>query len=383
MEINPDRYQAMSKREILRELIGHVSTSESDYDEKEHRSGNSTDLNLYLLDNQGYEIGALDDQINHIVQSEQIRGHAKNFVQDHTISEEVVGDEVSIVRITTPEKTRTDDSVWISQGDYIWVLTIERQEWRRTIENLIKYLPTVERLFLSSDYLEALTSDIVDSYVSGFTAQYHAPHADRRATLRFHGGTQRDLEKAEEVFGAKPTRIEFNQTNSPSAAIGAAGTNEGRLSWQFVLQGSEEKAVETLLSVSEDYQSLDRESFEVNYSSELNKLEHGFAVDGFTAIELKDPDRAISEDESRLIDELKDEVLNSNQYRYGWRGDETLRVYDTYHEEIFDLALEPPNIIIYPRESATSLSLRDIVQSIFEFDSTYTLEKVENPVAAQ
>lgn len=27
------------------------------------------------------------------------------------------------------------------------------------------------------------------------------------------------------------------------------------------------------------------------------------------------------------------------------------------------------------------MSLRDIVQEIFEYDSTYSLEKVENPVA--
>jgi hypothetical protein len=258
-----------------------------------------------------------------------------------------------------------------------------RQKWREnTIENLIKYLPQVERLYLSSEYLDAVTSDdvIQDSYVSGFTAKYHAPYAEREATLRFHGGRKEDLKKAEDVFNAKPTRIEFDQTNSPTAAIQGASTNDGRLSLQSVVRGSQDKAVETLLSVSEEYQKLDKSSFEVTHAPIQRSTETGFSVDGFTAIELTDPDRDAMSNQS-LMDELKENVLNGNQYRYGVRDKDTIRVFDTYHDEIFDLAIEGSDIIVYPRETATAMSLRDIVQEIFEYDSTYSHEKVENPVA--
>lgn len=384
MDINPDRFCQMSKKEILYEFIEHVTTSEEHHEEKEHRSGKSTDLNLYLLDNQGYEIGSLDDHINYITKSDRVRGYAKNFVSKHTFSEQILGEDSAIVSVTVPEKSRTDDSVWIAQGEYIWVLTTERQKWRKkTIENLIKYLSQVERLFLSSEYLDAVTGEevIEDSSISGFTAQYHAPYADRQATLRFHGGRKEDLKKAEKHFDAKPTRIEFDQTNSPEAAIQGAGTNDGRLSFQSVVRGSQDKAVETLLSVSEEYQELDKASFDVEHKPIHRSFENGFSVDGFTAIELTDPDRDTESDES-LIEELKENVLNSNQYRFGDRDRNTLRVYDTHHDEIFDLAIEGADIIVYPRETATSMSLRDIVQEIFEYDSTYSLEKVETPVAS-
>ncbi|MCL9812599.1 hypothetical protein [Natranaeroarchaeum aerophilus] len=374
----------MSKREILREFIEHVATSKEDNEDKEHRSGSSTDLNLYLLDNQGMEVGSLDDYINHITQSKRVRGHAKKFVEKYTFSEETLGDDTAIVGVTVPKKSRTDESVWIAHGEYIWVLTTVRQKWRKkTIEKLIKYLPQVERLYLSSDYLDAVTDDnvIQDSYVSGFTAKYHAPYAERKATLRFHGGRKEDLEKAEEVFDAKPTRIEFDQTNSPTAAIQGSSTNEGRLSLQSVVRGSQDKAVETLLSVSEEYQDLDKASFEVEHAPTHRSTDTGFSVDGFTAIELTNPDRDAESNES-LIEELKDNVLNGNQYRFGERERDTLRVYDTHHDEIFDLAVEGPNIIVYPRETATSMSLRDIVQEIFEYDSTYSQNKVGNPVAS-
>ena len=383
MNLDPDRYRQMSKQETLRQLIEHVTTSEENQEDKEHRSGSSTDLNVYLLDNQGFEIGSFDEYINHITQSDRVRGNAKNFVSKYTFSEETVGDETSIIGITVPKKSRTDESVWITHGEYIWVLTTVRQGWReKTIENLIKYLPQVERLYLSSDYLDAVTDEdvIQDSYISGFTAQYHAPYAERQATLQFHGGREEDLRKAEEVFDAKPTRIEFDQTNSPTAAIQGASTNDGRLSLQSVVRGSQDKAAETLLSVSEEYQELDKASFEVEYAPIHRSTDSGFSVDGFTAIELTDPDRDAESDQS-LIEELKKNVVNGNQYRFGQRDRDTLRVYDTYHDEIFDLAVEDPDIIIYPREPATSMSLRDIVQEIFEYDSTYSQEKVENPIA--
>ncbi len=104
-------------------------------------------------------------------------------------------------------------------------------------------------------------------------------------------------------------------------------------------------------------------------------------MNSFTAIELTDPDRDSDIDES-LIEELKENVLNGLRYKFGQRDQNTLRVYDTYHEEIFDLAVERSNIILYPRESATAMSLRDVVQEIYEYDSTYSHKKVENPVAA-
>lgn len=384
MKLDPDRYHQMSKREILRDLIEHVTTSENDQENKEHRSGSSTDLNLYLLDNQGYKIGTLDETINYITQSEEISGHAKNYVSKHTFSEKIVGDEVAIVSITTPEKSRIDDSIWIEQGGYIWVLTTERQEWRkRTIENLIKYLPDVERLYISSEYLDTLTGQevIQDSHISGFTSQYHAPYAERKATLRFHGGRREDLEKAERVFDAKPTRIEFDQTNSPEAAIQGASTNDGRLSIQSVRTGSQDKAVETLLSVSEEYQELDRSHFKIDHVARHDSFEKGFSVDGFTAIELTDPDRTTETSQS-LIEEIRENVLNGPQYKFGQRDEGTLRVCDTHHNEIFDIAVEPPDIIIYPRQPATAMSIRDIVQEIFSYDSTYSQEKVENPVAS-
>jgi len=385
MDFDPADYEDKSKRDILRALVEYVVKTDEEMEDKTTRSGGQTDLNLYLCDNQGFQIGHLDHWVHQLTEDDRITGHATNFASEHTFSETVADDDISIVTITTPAKGREDEFLFVTtnDGDYLWVITTVHSDWRdKTIERLLDYLPCIERLFLSSDDLEDLTTDIRDSRVSGFTAKYHAPNRERDATLRFTGAEPDDLKKAEEVFEAKPTRIDFDQTNSPSTAIQGANTNNGRISMRSVRDGSEPKAVETLLGITEGYQSLDHARFDVKFQSELEKLENGFAVDGFTAIELTDPDR----DEAtaqELVADLETHVLNGNRYRHGLRdGGTKIRVFDTEHDETFDVALEPPEIVLYTRRTTSALSLREFVREVYtELDSTYSLEKKQNPVA--
>jgi hypothetical protein len=387
MDLDPANYKDKSKREILRELVEYVVKTDEDMEEKETRSGGDTDLNIYLCDNQGFNISELDYWVHQLIDDDRITGHAGNFAREHTFAEDVADEDISVVTISTPAKGREDEFLFVTteDEDYLWVITTVHSDWRdKTIERLLDYLPCVERLYLSSDDLEDLTSDISDSRVSGFTAKYHAPNRERDATLRFTGAEPGDLETAEEAFDAKPTRIDFDQTNSPSTAIQGANTSDGRISMRSVRTGSEPRAVETLLGITEGYQELDQARFDVEYPAELDKLENGFTVDGFTAVELTDPDRDDATP-NELVEELAAHVLNGNQYRYGIRdGGTKLRVWDTEHDETFDVALEPPNIILYARDSTTALSLREFVREIYEdLDSTYSLRKQQNPMAIQ
>ncbi|GGN24930.1 hypothetical protein [Halarchaeum nitratireducens] len=390
MDMDPAEYANKSKREILHELVEYVVKTDEEMEDKGTRSGGQTDLNIYLCDNQGFEIGNLDHWVHQFTEDDSITGHATNFAEEHTFSEDVADDDLSVVTITTPDKGREDEFLFVttngnSEEDYLWVLTTVHSDWRdKTIERFLSYLPCVERLYLSSDDLEEVTGDIRDSRVSGFTAKYHAPNRQRNATLRFTGAEPGDLETAEDAFDAKPTRIDFDQTNSPTTAIQGANTNTGRISMRSVRDGSEPKAVETLLGITEGYQRLDQARFEVKFEAALDDLDNGFTVDGFTAVELADPDRDDADPED-LIDELESDVLNGNRYRHGIRdGGTKIRVFDTEHDETFDVALEPPNIVLYARKSTSSLSLRAFVREVYsELDSTYSLEKHQNPVAIQ
>jgi hypothetical protein len=385
MNISPSDLKGKSTREILEKLIGYVVKSDKEMDEKTTRSGEQTDLNIHLCDNQGYEVGELNKWVTHLAESDHITGHAANYVAEHTFSEEIASDDIALITITTPAKDREDDFVVITSNGYLWALTTTHSDWRKkTIENLLGYLPCVERLYLSADDLEDLTKGIRDSRISGFTAKYHAPNRERNATLQFSGAERGDLEKADEAFDAKPTRIEFDQKNSPATAIQGANTNDGRLTMQSVRQGSEAKAVETLIGLTEGYQNLDQQSFNVERDPTIRLIDNGFSVAGFTAVELTDPDRDDATEEE-LVAEIEEKALNGNQYRYGMRDNgRKIRVFDTDHGETFDVALEPPDIILYARQTTTALSLRSFVREVYnDLDSTYSLSKVQNPVALE
>jgi len=381
MNISLDNLKDKDKEEIIRNLVEHVVKTEEEVERKETRGGKKTDLKLYLLDNQGFEIGQLNPTIEFLSSNDDTGKNAKSFIEDHVIDENQVSEDISLVSISTPSANRTDDFIFIQNNGYLWILTTERKKWtKKTVENLIKYLPSVERLYLSSEALEDMVEDLDDAYVSGFTAKYHSPSRTRDATLVFHGAEEDDLDKAEEAFQAKPTRIEFDQTNSPAAAIQGSQANDGELSIESVKDGSEAKAVATLMGLSEEFQTRDRETFEVEYPAERSFLENGgFSVNGFTAIELTDPDR---DSAPNLAAELQEEILSSNQYDIGHWGDDTIFVHDSEHQEIFEVGLEPPDIILYARESTSALSLRSFCQDIIdEFDSTYSIQKRQNRIA--
>lgn len=379
MDISPSALEGQSTREVLSELVEYVVESDDEMCEKSTRGGDQTDLNVYLCDNDGFEIGEMDHWVTRLTEDETISGHTESYIGDHTISEVVAAENTSVVTITTPEKTREDEFVFVTSNGYLWVFTTVHSNWReKTIENLLNYLPCVERLYLSSEDLERLSDGIPDARVSGFTAKYHAPNRERDATLVFSGAEEDDLERAEETFNAKPTRIAFDQTNSPTTAIQGANNNDGRLTLQSVRKGSQQKAVETLLSLTREYQSLDEEKFEVSYVPAQGRFGSGYAVTGFTSVELVDPDRTDVSDEE-LLEELGETILNGSRYDYAERDlGRKLRILDTDCDEVFDLAPEAPNIVLYARENTTALSLRAFVKRVYEdFDSTYRLKKSE------
>jgi len=97
-----------------------------------------------------------------------------------------------------------------------------------------------------------------------------------------------------------------------------------------VREGSEAKAVNTILGLTEDYQERDRANYEVEHKPTRTIFDDGSqAIDGHTAIELTDPDR---DDAPNLAEELQEDVLSGLQYNAGMWGDDTFFVQDKEHE---------------------------------------------------
>lgn len=384
MTIEPDSLEGKSKKAIIRRFVKEVTATDEEIEEKETRQGPTTDIKIFVVDNKGLKLGEIERTIEEFQQDDTTSQHAKNFLSDHIIEEHHVEEDISLIEFTTPNYSRTDSFIFIDHGSYLWIITNERKKWtEKTIEKLLKYLPQIERVYLSYEDLEEIVGELHDADVSGFTARYHSPYRTRDATLMFHGAEPKDMERAKETFQATVSRIEYNQKNSPSTAIQGAGTNDGQLSLESVRQGSQDKAVETIHSLTEEYERRDFNNFEVELELGYQFFEHGFTTGDYTSIELFDPDRESDQNSIQMMaEELRDEVLSQNTYEYGEWGDDTFFVHDKEHKEVFEVGIEPPNIVVHARETTTALSLRAFCQVVIdEFDSTYSIKKTEAKVS--
>lgn len=379
MNIKPADIRGLDSREIVLELVDEITKTGNEMEEKETRGDKTTDLKLYIVDSVEDTQGNFQDACLDIAEDNQAKKPARDFFQHVVIDEEQIDENISFLGITTPRYERTDEAIVIDRGDALWFLTTELKEWLEdTVEKLIKYLPQLDRVYLSAEDLEDSMRSIADSEVAGFTAEYHSQHKDRDATLQFHGAEQNDLQKAENTFSATPTRIEFNQKNSPQTAIQGSGSNDGLLKLESVRKDSEAKAADTLLSTSDRFVDQDSGRYDVNADTTWKFFDPGFVVDEFTSIELYDPER----DQADYLDEeIEDEILCKNRYQYGRWGENTFFVYDKDHEEVFELGIESTELALHARESTTALSLRSFCKSILDsFDSTYSLRKKETRV---
>jgi len=144
MEIDPTSLQGHDKEDIISVFIEHVVKTEEEVEEKETRGGKTTDLKLYLLDNQGFEFGTIETTVEHLATSDDTDRNTKKLIADHVVDEQSIDDDLSFLQISTPDAGRTDDFLVVRSNGYFWILTTERKEWcRKTVEKLIQYLPAL------------------------------------------------------------------------------------------------------------------------------------------------------------------------------------------------------------------------------------------------
>lgn len=374
--MNLDSHELGGKdtEDILAELVGHVVKSDAELREDIEDDSRDTELKVFVAENRGYELGTLDSEIRALAESSQSGKNVQDFISGHTFSEELLNDEVSYVEIHTTNYERTDQFIFLDDGEYLKVLTAERRDWtKKTVERLLDYLPTLDRLFLSSDDLRDIVDDLPKTTISGFTAKYYSYESDQSVTIQFHGGSEADLEKVQSEFGARPTRLEFDQANSPAVALKSSIDRNGYFKLTRVRHGSESKGLETLEEIFNDYQRFDREHFSVEAVPKRVPVKGGFTVEGFTTLQLLEDDGPGG---GRPLEDLKEAILSKRRYEFTeWEPGNYL-VFDSEHNEPFEIGVEDRDLAVYAKEATTAATLRDFCNLILEeFNSAYGLKK--------
>lgn len=386
VKLNPENYKEESTRQIVERLIDHVTKTDQEIvQEGKQERKKTTDLKVYLAENRGLKKGDLNDRIEELMFSGELTKRAAEFFDGHLFEEEPLNEQVSYLEIRTPKYDRTDQFVLLFSDSYLRVLTTVRKDWAEsTIEKLIRYIPELERVFLSSDDLESIASKFDKTKVSGFTAKYRPYYKDQSVTIQFHGAEQEDLEKVEEEFNARPSRLEISRANSPMEAVSASTDMHGYFSVDRIREGSEEVGYETVMELGLNYEERDRENFEVKYKPRKQALSQGYVTEGFTVLELieqlRDQENGPSEEELRI--RLREEIIEGKRrYVFSTWEKGNFLVFDKERQEPFEIAVENRNIILYAKPATTSVTLRDFCDIIEEeFNTTYDWVKTSGKV---
>lgn len=387
MRFNPGNLEGEDTERIINRLVRYVTkTDEEIVEEGKEEKKKTNELKVFVAENRGFDLGALNSRIEELLYSEGITKHAGDFFDNHIFEEEKLNPEVSYVEIRTPDYDRADQFIFLKENGYLRVVTAERRKWtKKTVEKLIRYLPELERLFLSSNDLEEIVEDLRKTDISGFTAKYKPYYKDQKVTVQFHGAEEDDLAKVEEEFNARPTRMEFSQRNSPAEAVKGAINQEGYYSIPRVRKGSEHVGYDTIMQVGEAYEEHDHENFSIEHTPQKQTFEQGFTIEGFTTLELLEQvDEDIEENptEEELIEQLEEQVLEGKRrYEFSVWEPGKYMVFDKERDEPFEITVEGRNLALHAKPATTSVTFRDFTDIIHdEFNSTYSLEKTSEKI---
>ncbi|MEZ3162312.1 hypothetical protein ABNG03_10130 [Halorubrum sp. RMP-47] len=404
--------------DILEDFVEYVTkTDEEIVEEGRKNKKKSTELKLYLASNNGFHPESLTGSIEELLSSEDLNEAPKSFFQEHSFSTTSVDSKSTWLEITPIKYDTTHEFLLIDDGEYLRILTVVKKGVAEdTIEKLIKYIPELNRIFLSSEDLRDIVEVNDKRDLSGFTAKYEPFFKDEYISVQVHGGSDDTLDQVQDEFAARPKRVVFSQRNSPVEAVKGTVNQDGYASIPRVREGSGDVGVDAIENIFEACEQKDKENFEVEHRPErLTPGDHGFltqlsldesaddtqtdggaseiildadqgsVLDGMTICTLEE----LNEDEeypseSGIAESLREDVLEYKQpYRYSVIGDNHFLVYDGNRGQSFEVVVTGQDLKIYSRNNTTKDGLRDFCEIIDEeFNSSYDFDKTSEKVRA-
>lgn len=372
------------------ELIGdrsHILSVFTDYlinypDEEDENAVRTphTQLKVYVLENNGYDIGSLNRVISNIAEQPKQHRNVEKYISRHKFKESMIEEDndISYVEIETPEIGRTDQFIFWDDRDYLKILTAERREWtKKTIERLIDYVPLLEPILLSPSDLENVVDSLDGAFITGFTAKYHSFKEDRKVSIQVYGGSEEDLNKVRENFNARPTRIEFNQRNSPTDTVSSAITQEGLFSVSSIQPGYEERGVDTIEYLSQALEDRDETNFKIDIVPENVRVNTGMAVLGSTTVEMSNESSAEGSFEE-LAERVQSEILEAKpRYAYSSWEKGKYEVFDKETSDPFEITIEGESIRLHAKRGTSPDSFRNFCSYVYDLlNPTYSINNV-------
>ncbi|KAA9404149.1 hypothetical protein Har1131_17430 [Haloarcula sp. CBA1131] len=424
MMLNFEKLVGEDIETIVGELVDFVTRTDGEIsEEKEKKTTKTPELKFFIARGHEYELGRLEETVEAQLRDESLNDYEYTFFEEHLFEEQKLNENTSYVRISTPEYDRHDHFIFFIEEDYLRVFTVERRHWtKRTVEKLIRYHPSLDRVFLSSEDLVDIVNK-VEGDIDGFTAKYNTAFDDRKMSIQLHGGEERYLTDLENDYGVQPTRLEFSKTNSPR--IEGTANRDGYGSIPRVQQSEPGFGNDTTLELTNQYVEKDQENFEVEHAprrlfyrdeqsvQEISDLDvedskdgpvpsdndtadsvavdGGFTIEGYTTVELvehipnkkTDPDQE-SPSFEQLAEGLRENILDKkHRYDFSEWEEGNFFVFDGKRNEPFEITINETNILLHAKATTTADSLSDFFSIIHrELSTNYQVKKHSERIAA-
>lgn len=402
MQFEPDELIG-NKDHILSVFTEHLVNDSEDAEQGDDRRL-PTQLKVFVTENKGYHIGNLRQVISNITERPNLHKNVEQYITNHKFKESIIeGDEnLSYVEIETPELGQIDQFIFWNDGDYLKILTAERRErTKKTIERLIDYIPSLDSVLLSPSDLEDVIENLNGAFITGFTAKYYSFENDRSVSIQVYGGSGEDLEKVKRRFKARPTRIEFNQKNSPVDTVSSAVTQNGLFSVSSIQPGYEEKGAETIVYLFEALEDIDESNFKIDVYPEKIRVDTGTAVLGSTTVELSSDSDADGDSSSLQSDLADDDSSEENRFealagrveseilepksRYAYSSWEIgkYEVFDKDNDQPFEITVDEESIRLHAKRGTGPDSYRDFCSYVYDLlNPTYTINNISADLKA-
>lgn len=133
MKFSPEHLKSGDTRQIINVLISHVTKTDEEVVEEAKKKRKSTELKAFVAESIDFEVGSVEDRLQELYESGELSKYGRDYINDHTFTEEVLNGDVSYLEIGTPKYGRTDQFVLLNEDGYLRVLTAERRKWTKKL----------------------------------------------------------------------------------------------------------------------------------------------------------------------------------------------------------------------------------------------------------
>jgi hypothetical protein len=417
MQLNLQNLTGNDIDTIIGKLVDFVTrTDEEISDEKRKKRTKTPELKFFIARGNQYKLGDLEETVESQLRDESLNDYEYDFFEEHLFKEQKLNNDTSHVQISTPQYDRYDHFIFHLRDEYLRVFTVERRYWtKRTVEKLIRYHPSLDRIFLSSEDLVDIVNE-VEGDVDGFTAKYDTVFDERNMSIQLHGGKEEYLTDLEASYGVQPTRLEFSKENSPR--IEATANRNGYGSIPRVQQSEPSFGNSTTIEIANQYAEKDQQNFKVEHSprklsyrdeqtiQDISDFEvegskdipdpsdkdspdsvavdGGFTIEGYTTVELvehipseeENPDQK-SPSFEQLVENLREKILDKKRrYNFSEWEEGNFFVFDGERNEPFEITINKTNILLHAKATTTANSFSDFYNIIHnELSTNYQVRK--------